>query len=75
MRERRRHMTDICHYCGIEYHPMPHYARVVDEMTEHICVCHGYLDIEGEGWVPTTTCRGRAEADGYRFRRDLTPTR
>jgi hypothetical protein len=44
-----------------------------------ICVCHIRL-VKGEGdddWtvVPHDECKKKALADGYEFRRDLTPTR
>jgi len=75
-----------CHYCDACYHPMPVYRLELshDELRNYwrngdtrpmtIHVCHGRYE-KGKGWVSDHTCRDKAEADGYEYRRDLTPRR
>jgi len=72
---------ETCHYCGFSYHPMPVYIlapgteQLEGEHKPHrIHVCHIGLD-DGGNIIETTTCREKAAADGYRYRRDLTPVR
>ena len=77
-------MTEKCHYCGFEYHPMPVYQLSNDRnkwkvtTPYQIYVCHLRITREGDEMVIDQAWRGCAEkavADGYEFRRDLTPTR
>jgi len=76
---------ETCHYCGYSYHPMPVYRlsndrekwRVTTPFQIHVChlrVAHqanGEIEID-QHW---RGCAERAEADGYEYRRDLTPRR
>ena len=67
---------DTCAYCGQEYHPMPCY---VNKNGDLLRVCNG-VDIstmfDGDpDTIETTNCPARAQIDGYRFRKDLTPRR
>jgi hypothetical protein len=82
---------DKCRYCGIEYHPMRVYTLVKagDAVKNYwldgapskplqVNVCS--LRVEGEGENMTfdfqyRDCIEKAEADGYTFRPDLTPSR
>jgi len=67
--ERRASRIDTCHYCGQQYHPMPVYTR----KGKRIHVCHYYWD--GGHLVEVDECRDKALAEGYEYRRDLTPRR
>jgi len=60
---------DTCHYCGRQYHPMPVYTRP----GKRIHVCRHKWD--GKHFIEVHECRLKAEADGYEYRRDLTPRR
>jgi len=73
-----------CHYFGFRYHPMPIYTLYAGPWTKkeeeeqghkpfQIYVCHIAV-VDGE-IVQTMACREKAIADGYRYRRDLTPVR
>jgi len=73
---------NTCHYCGFTYHPMPVYtlrsgAEVYREdgsyKPQRIHVCH--IKIDEESNIVSSDCRKQAEAEGYIYRRDLTPRR
>jgi hypothetical protein len=64
--------ADVCHYCGAHYHPMPVYTSA----GRQIWVCHHrYTVTDDDVQIDETDCKAKAEADGYVYRRDLTPTR
>lgn len=67
-----------CFYCGMIYHPMPVYVKdpvVKNDKPEKIHVCHFDYDPDTKDIVVNFTCRNKAKRDGYKLRKDLTPTR
>ena len=68
---------EACHYCGMQHHPMPVY-ELIDRLNPNnkpriIHVCLYKIDETGE--IVKSDCDQMAIADGYKFRRDLTPMR
>ena len=72
-------MIETCFFCEMQHRPMPRYTLKADvpstpEKPSLIYVCyirvldHSEVEIHDE-------CRKKAEALGYEYRRDLTPTR
>ena len=73
---------DTCHYCGAQYHPMPVYRLSNDRSKWRVTtpfqirVCHlRYNSDTDELDLNWRECADRAEADGYEYRKDLTPAR
>lgn len=71
-------MSETCYYCGFSYHPM---LRATLKANEHdgekpamIYVCEIGYDEDGSIEVHDR-CKENAVADGYKLRRDLTPSR
>ena len=64
---------DKCHYCGMQYHPMPVYTRPGSRI--HVCHFKVEENEDGEFDFVDTDCREQAELEGYVYRRDLTPRR
>jgi len=73
-----------CYYCGMKYHPMPVFTLMVGASATHedcrrkparINVCHLRVTDAGELDQNWTECFDKAAADGFEYRRDLTPTR
>lgn len=66
-----------CFYCGMVYHPMDVYLSSLGRGSDRRYICS--IRLVGQGAqtkvVPHEECKRKAEADGYAFRRDLTPTR
>lgn len=67
-----------CYYCGFQYHPMPVYTRI-GAAPHRIHVCHLRVIEKADGEIEVDPnyreCAEKAEADGYVFRPDLTPSR
>lgn len=79
-------MSDVCHYCGATYHPMPVYVLVRplglkfgDKPAMRITVCHHEFKYDDKGEFlaieEKEECHIKALEEGYEFRRDLTPSR
>ena len=70
-------MIETCAYCGMQHHLMNVYELTDRVNAEHkprmIYVCSVRLDEDGE--IVESDCKDQALADGYKFRRDLTPGR
>ena len=68
---------ETCNYCGMEHHPMPVYELIdrfnPDHKPRMIYVCLYNFDEENN--IVKSNCSKRAIAEGYKFRRDLTPRR
>ena len=64
-------LMEKCHYCGYEYHPMLRATKG----GKLICVCEFYYDEDLEKLITKEECKKKAIADGYKLRRDLTPSR
>jgi hypothetical protein len=63
-----------CHYCGIQYHPMPVWINRVTRI--HVCTIRIVLDGNNAPDVlPNYECEKKAIADGFTKRLDLTPKR
>lgn len=60
---------EVCHYCGVQYHPMPRWTK-----GKHlIFVCDEWVHKHFNEVDPD--CRAKASEDGFVLRRDLTPSR
>lgn len=74
---------DTCFYCGNRYHPMPVWVNPATGRWRWVCNTRLVLDENGElkrdahghYMSEQTDCREKAKADGFEFRRDLTPRR
>lgn len=73
---------DKCFYCGNEYHPMPVWTRkagvpTTDNKPNKIRVCRYRFTTTDDDFKidEVDECSQKATADGYEFRRDLTPRR
>lgn len=72
-------MIETCFFCGMQHHPMPRYTLKAGEVATPekpslVYVCYVRIDAEGEIEIHED-CKKKAEALGYEYRRDLTPTR
>jgi hypothetical protein len=74
---------DVCYYCGQQYHPQlictlgSGISGVDKPATIWVCEYDFKFDDQGEfqGLDARKECKEKAELDGYKQRRDLTPTR
>ena len=75
--------ADICFYCGLEYHPMCVFileARLnPDNKPRQIWACEYTFTFDLDGNIKNmehgSLCFDKAIRDGYKARRDLTPSR
>jgi len=65
---------DVCKYCGASYHPMSVYTKGGEKIWVHD-IDFIFLGKQFSKIEKTDKCAAKARADGYVYRKDLTPTR